>query len=403
MSAPESFAVARLQTADIEALFERLNLSELMESGAVNVIGLDAIRDKIGLERWPRKQAAVWAHVERCMQKTLSPQDIFHRLTDCDYVVAVVSDSPIAAQSLCMRVLEETLVFFLGACKRSDLTLQTVRGFKDGKLDCSLVDAAMVHGRVEGAREDPDLTVARAAGKPLNPLMRFQSFTGQDLRVTHGPEPLISLRQGLNAGVRVEPAVVNEATGAELTLAELGKLDDHDLERIDQATFELGIKVIKLVQSDRPGTILPISFQTLSSSRRRAALFALAPAELVRQRFLIEIVNIDPGTPNGRLIELAGLLRAHTTGVLARVPPAKQALDALRDIRLAGVALDLSEVAADEAALLAMMSAFHNRAVAVAPSLQVLGLPSRGLFGAAMKIGITHASVRRQPSVNLAA
>lgn len=397
-SAPESFAVARLQTADVAALLERLDVAELVERGAVNVISLDAIKAKLG-DRWERKQADIWAHVERSIAKTLAPQDISHRLTDCDYLVAVVSDNAIAAQSLCIHILEETLVFFLGACQPSDLTLQTVHSIAGGKIDCRTIDSNFIRRRAEGVNADePSRRITTTPS-----LIAFLTATGRELKVSHAPDQLISLRQGFSAGVRSEPTVTDAASGAVLSHGGWGRLADHDLERIDHATFEMGLRVIKIIKSDRPGLILPITFQTLASGRSRAALFALAPADLVRQRILIEIVNIDPGTPKGRLAELVGLLRAHTTGVLARVSADKAAIEVLKDIRLAGVALDLSEERADEAALLATMAAFHNRAAAIAPSLQVLGLPNRNLFGAALKIGLTHASLRREAAVNLAA
>jgi hypothetical protein len=396
---PEDFAVARLKRVDVAALLQRLSLTEVIDAGGVNVISLDAIRERAG-ERWPRKQADVWAHIERCMAKILAPQDVVHRLTDCDYLVAIVSDSPVAAQALCMNILEETLVFFLGACVPSQLLLHTVRGFSDGVLDCHTVDARYLRQRSEGV--DPAKPQQRAA-QAITPIMTFQSTTGRDLVVSHGPLFLTSLRQGVHAGVRSEPAVVDKAANIVLPRAEVARLADADLARIDQATLERCIAVSRVVQSDRPGMIVPLSFQTLSSSRSRAALFALAPADFVRQRFLIEIINIDAGTPNGRLRELVGLLRAHTTGVLARVPPSRGALDVLRDIRLAGVALDLSDSTTNVAAVMVAMTAFYNRAVGLAPSLQVLGLNTKAMFGPALKCGMTHASLRKASPLHLAA
>ena len=47
-----------------EERYLRLDGSEALQGGAVNIIGLDSVRDKLG-ERWPAKRSRVWEHVER--------------------------------------------------------------------------------------------------------------------------------------------------------------------------------------------------------------------------------------------------------------------------------------------------------------------------------------------------
>jgi hypothetical protein len=397
---PEAFTVAKISSADTAALVERLDVGSLIEDGRVTVIGLDAIRDKLG-ERWARKQADVWAYAERSMGKFLSPQDLFHRLNDTEYLIAVASDNALGGQTLCMHVLEDVLVYFLGGCKQADMAIKTVTRISGQTLDCLEVDVAAI-SRGEERPSAPPASTARRVPAAM-PILVMMSASGRELSVTHAPDQISSLKHNLVAGVRGEPVVIDAASGRRLPRAAFLRLADPDLARIDQATLDMGLGVAKMIDSDRPGIILPLSFQTLSSQRARNTLFAGVTPELMRQRFLIEITNIEPGTPSGRLIETAALLRAYTTGVLARILPGKAAPAGLPEARLAAVALDLTDAGDDEDILVGLMRAFHMRSVNMASSLQVLGLPSRSLFEDALALGFTHASVRRAPAASLAA
>jgi hypothetical protein len=404
-AAGETVAIARINSADTAALVERLDVGSLIEDGRVTVIGLDAIRDKLG-ERWVRKQTDVWAYTERSMGKFLSPQDLFHRLNDTEYLIAVASDNAMGGQTICMHVLEDVLVYFLGGCKQSDLVLKTVTKIDGQTLECDTVNVAAISrpsGPVEARNADGASPGAPRRAMPAMVVLSMVSVSGRELSITHTPEQISSLRHNVVAGVRAEPIVIDVASGRRLPRLAFLRLADADLQKIDQATLEMGLQVAKMIESDRPGIILPLSFQTLASQRARTALFAGVTAETMRQRFLIEVTNIEPGTPNGRLIETAALLKAYTTGVLARILPSKAPPTALTDARLAAVALDLTDSGDDEAVLLGIMRGFHARSIGLAPSLQLLGLPSRGLFDAALSLGFTHASVRRQAAVNLAA
>ncbi len=400
---PDSFSVARIQSSDTADLLERLALTDLLEAGALNVISLSAVRDRLG-ERWERKKADVWAYVERCMARYLAPQDVYRRLDDTDFLVAILSDSGVAAQSLSLHILEDALVHLLGGCTPADMILRKVTGVRDGAIETFEVD-------VRSVTRAPGGYVAAAAGRADAPPPRPQSMpvvhlvssSGRELRISHVPEQIVSLRHNQVAGVRPEPSVVDSATGERIRRSAFGLLADSDLAKMDQTTMDVGLIAAAQVQSDRPGIVLPLSFQTLNSARARANLLGVIAPDEFRRRFLIEITNIDPGTPNGRLVEVVSLLQAHTTGVLARVPPHKAALAPLIGGRLMGVVLDLTDSDPAETALTSLMSAFTARAMGLAPSLHVLGLPSRSLFEAAHKAGMTHASARRTAAASLAA
>jgi hypothetical protein len=109
---------------------------------------------------------------------------------------------------------------------------------------------------------------------------------------------------------------------------------------------------------------------------------------------MIELVDITRGTPAGRLLEVVGLLRALTRGVIARVPPDKEALRVLRDARLAGLTLDASDLGGAASNIAMDIMTFGRDAQGLAPMTALQGLPQEGYFAAAETAGLTHAGVR---------
>ena len=67
----ESTAVARFVDDDAAAFLEQLSNSLLLQAGAVNLIGMDAIRDRMG-PRWERRKEDVWTYVEKCIERLLA-------------------------------------------------------------------------------------------------------------------------------------------------------------------------------------------------------------------------------------------------------------------------------------------------------------------------------------------
>ena len=113
--------------ASISALdtLERIQNSSLPAAGAVNMIGLDAIRRKLG-DRWPAKRARVWEHVEKELERRLGPADLAVRVDDINYLIALSSAPGFAAQALCLTILQDVLKFFLGEMKPGDISVRQV-------------------------------------------------------------------------------------------------------------------------------------------------------------------------------------------------------------------------------------------------------------------------------------
>ena len=67
--------VDRVVSSETREALSRLEGADVLRAGGANLIGLDAIRAKLG-DRWPAKRARVWEHVDRDLEKRLSPTDM---------------------------------------------------------------------------------------------------------------------------------------------------------------------------------------------------------------------------------------------------------------------------------------------------------------------------------------
>lgn len=398
----------RLNAADVAAVLDRFGGQDLLARGAVNIISLAAIRDRAG-ERWPRKRPDVWAYAERKLAEHLTFQDLSQRVGETDYLVAMTSEDGVAAQALALKVLEEVLLHFLGAADPSDMRVRAVTGLSGGEVSCAPLDPRSI---IKARKEAPP-PAPRPAADDIDPIEErrrnpylFATGSGLNLRIDFAVEPVISLKHGVPAALRIEPTVTETATGRVIPARMFGKLSDVDLAVVDQATLDYA--ALYLPKVDGPGApplIVPVSFRTMATSKGRQALIACAGDTPARMKtgLMIELVDVDRGTPQGRLIEVCGLLRSVCRGVFARAQPGRDAMTALTGVRLAGITLDASDLPVEDGRLAALILDFGRQAKGLAPSIAVQGLASQVMFAIAETAGLTHAALRRAPVTAAAA
>lgn len=395
-------ATERLSAADVSAVLDRFGGHDLLARGSVNVISLATIRDRAG-ERWARKRLDVWAYAERRLAEHLTFQDLAQRVGETDYLIAMTSEEGVAAQAVALKVLEEVLMHFLGVAEPRDMAVRAVTDLNGEEVVCAPLDPlAILKTRastpppvaktpaVEAPRVDPD------EEKRRNPYI-FRTATGLPLRIDFAVEELVSLKHGVVAALRIEPTVTETLTGRVIPARAFAKLSDIDLATIDQATMDYAALYLpRIDQPGQPALIVPVSFRTMGASKGRQALIAAGEGYVERMKasVMIELVDIDHGTPSGRLTEVAGLLKTLCRGVFARVQPGPGALPPLKEARLMGVTLDASDLSGDESRMAAQILDFGRQAKGLAPAISVQGLPSPLLFAIAETAGLTHASTR---------
>lgn len=211
------------------------------------------------------------------------------------------------------------------------------------------------------------------------------------LTVAFALEELVSLRHSASAALRIEPLVRHVKTGILIPARAFGKLSDDDVEAIDLETIAfagtLGAANLPL--------ILPQSFRTVAGRRGRGALTgAMQTSEGLRKRLIVELVDLDRGTPTGRLTEVIGLLNATCRGVFARLQPGRNAAGPVRDARLHGLTLDGSDLPDMDGDAAGVLLDFADQIRGLSPMLVAQGLSDDGYFAVAEVAGFTHVSRR---------
>ena len=393
----ELAAPVRLTSADATAVFERLTENGAIARGGVCIIGLDSVRERLG-DRWARKQEVVWDHLSSAAGRHLGESDLFLRLSDTDYAVAVSEGEPVAGQALALRVLGEVLEHFLGECRTEDLVIRSVVAAADGEVACAPLDAAAIQRR---SREGEGSSSVREKRRFHEQPFILSSMGGRDMRLKHEFEPVLSLTSDRTIATSFEPSVVDVASGRRIPSFAFRRLSDPDMWAIDRATLEFAEIAVEQKLAAAP-FVLPLAYQTLSSSRGRSRLIELVSGPL-KPKIVASIRNLDPGTPPSGLAELIGMLRRMDVTVFVRVEPMRDTLAPLADSRPNGIVLDVEPLSGQPARLPEVLNSFSERVRHYGSVLAVRGLPPGEMLGVAAKAGFTHASVETDRTLTLAA
>lgn len=373
----------------------RIAEAGLMERGAVAVISVAAIRERAA-ERWPRKCEDVWANVNRKCAEHLSYADIHARLNDTDFVLAMTSEQGAAVQAVALRILEEVLVFFLGSAETPDLRIQMVMGFSGDSVQCAPVDPKAISRRPVylDAPDSPVAKIDPVEERRRNPIS-YVSSSGASHRIDFAVEHLVSLKHNVTAALRINVTVTETRSGAVVPARLFSRLPDEDLYNIDKATLAYAALYLPKTKGEPP-VMAPAAFRTLQTRKGRNALMLMAggATDILRSGVLIELVDVDIGTPASRLTEVMGLISGLCRGIFIRLRPGRDMAAPVKGFRMQGLTLDTSDLPPADTQIALHMLAFGAQARHLAPALAVLGLPNDGFMHVASVAGITHAGMR---------
>lgn len=230
-----------------------------------------------------------------------------------------------------------------------------------------------------------------AAGPRIGAARRIEAQLAGGLTVAFAVEELASLRHNATAALRVEPLVRHVKTGIIIPTRAFRKLSDEDVEAIDLET----VTFAATLSATHLPLILPQSFRTVAGRRGRSAISgAMKTPEGLKKRLIIELVDINRGTPSGRLSEVVGLINATCRGVFARLSPGRNAAAPVRDVRLHGLTLDGSDLPETDGDAAGALLEFADQIRGLSPMLVAQGLADDGYFAVAEVAGFTHVSRR---------
>ncbi len=240
--------------------------------------------------------------------------------------------------------------------------------------------------------DDPGLDTA--ASLPSLPL---KTASGRELRVSYAVDPVMDLKAWAMAGHRIESRIFDRQTDLELSPSERRSLLPHDFERIDLAALERGLSRVEGLEAlDRPRLIIQLSFASLSNGRARATLLDRARElqHLLQQAAICELVDVEPGIPAGRLIDVISLIRGFFRVLWVQVEPTRAAVDTAVAARASGLTVRGDDLGRTPQEMAQGMRNFMILAKRHQVLLTVTSLPTNDLMIDAMVSGFTHATLR---------
>lgn len=355
------------------------------------LISIEAIRDTLG-ERWPSKCDSVWAQVDRFLRHQFGPEDLVLHLDELNALVVQPGRTRLAAQTRCIQAAYDLIRFFLGDSADARGAVKTVV-----ELDGDQVTAAPIPPEQIAAVAAVRDTERWVAGATIRcPIL---TPIGRRLVVEAALAPILTLQAGRHAGgfagYYVRTLLADVETGRTLDAQDRDKLRSCDLASID--VMVLGAAFTQRREASHPEAplVVPVSAHTLAQSSARYALLEaarrLTPSE--RNSLALEIVDLEPGAPTGRICELVSIARPHCRGVICQLTATPANVEKLKS---AGATLSLApEADPTEATLLRHTPAY----LAAAKSVHAVMLHSipLGLAPAAALAGATHCTLAGPP------
>jgi hypothetical protein len=391
--------VERVVNADARQTLERIQSSPMLSEGRVCLVGLDAVRERMG-PKWIGRREMVYEHLQGVLRRQLGPHGYFVRVTETDFLVAQPGVDRLAGQAYCLNVLREVLTYFLGEALLTDIVVHEVNRVDEGRIAARTLDPAKLVAEAAALPASPPRAPARTGPPSLTSQDRWSPFVAKDgrhLRVSSQLEPVFQLKTYARIGYRMTRRVLQLPAETPLSHAELQTLTGADTERLDFATLARGLNRLQQEGDGerQPSLMLPVSYVTLSSQRGRAMLaeFFRAAKASVQQGLICEVCDIE-GVPPSALLAATSLMRPFCLFIVGRLSaPPQGSLAALKDAGLQGLSLQCPPgLDAEEP-----FGAFASAVVAAAKPAAVRAVMLTGIAGPRMAAiaslcGATHAS-----------
>lgn len=346
-----------------------LSSGRTVTAGAVHLIGLEDIRDRLG-KRWGSVKERVQDYTGRLLEKILSAQDVWFRHGEAQFIIVFAHADIQAAQLICGKIVETLHQALLGHSDTSRITVKTALMEIDGSI---AIGSARLDDLLHHAASQPERPADRAgpatqrtaqpphphptaqpASQPQAEERRRPSLVGFALDNGEPPpqpkvlfRPVYDVKNKVISTYTCRPDLhtcrhINQITLDDVLQEEA--IFDYDMETLCHAisTYnELYKNKFRYAQT------IPVHFETLASVRRRREYLQscrMIPSYLIP--FLaFELEGLPQGIPNGRLAEMVTMLRpfGRAAIVILREDTADIAVYANAGVKGVGLSMDFRD------------------------------------------------------------
>ncbi len=431
-SRPAAIApILRLDASTVSALLDGFHDPALLAEGRVNILALDAIRDRLG-PRWGLRQELVYDHVQEAVERRLGPAAVSIRVAETLFAVVQPDTDRLTAQALCLRCLRDIHHHFLGQVVVADLTLHEVSRITPEGLFGSRVDMAALAAAEAGLQAPAIPSRSWTPEEPRPPFERWTAFVaqgsepqpppdaarswapaqprgggvdkwtpfvaadGRTVRASCTLEPVLRLGSSTCVGYRLGRHVVELPSELPLSSLEQQNLSRADIARIDYATLARGLDRLATEGGGErsPALMVPVSFVTLSNLRTREVFIRLLgdARRHVRHGLICEISDLE-GVPVGALLAAIGLIRPFCIRVVGSIDgmPAASART-LREVGFHGLTAECPRNLGD-AEFIGWLKEVRRSSRPVSRNVVACRVEGMRRAGMASQAGMSHATL----------
>lgn len=357
-------------------------------AGRVCLLDFDSVKARLA-DRWEAKRADVCDVIGRFIQRTAGRAAIYAVINDSQFIVCFPEEVGSDATGLAYRIMEEVLTHFLGSSDLSDVKVRSVMSLADGQV----ASRVLTEEEIQAARNPQPHSPAPRPKVTPEPIL-IEQAAGR-LPVLYGLETVVAVKFSSPIGFRLSATFFDEHNVRVLALKERNLLPTASLLAVDLRTL-LEARSSGLSGGDYPRVIVPLSIQSFSNSRARAAIFEqlnrLKAEE--RGRLLVELVGIEDGAPSSRIAETTALLKPFCRATLIHTPPGRVCAANIRAAQPTAVSIEASYIGGDGSKLAAGLLAAGAALKGIAPTLFATGLPTGVFLDVCAVAGFTHATMK---------
>ena len=116
-----------------QKLVKILSHSAIINTGRVQLLGLDKIKRKIG-DKWPDLRENILSTLHQIVDQRISDEDAYFSKNDEEHIIVFAHLSEDRARLVCAKILQELTMRYLGNQDTRDIVVRTATGAIDGVL-----------------------------------------------------------------------------------------------------------------------------------------------------------------------------------------------------------------------------------------------------------------------------